>query len=211
MVSFQAPLSPKNLDQQRKTISYLETSPSKKRKWDDQYHHDLNKNKPTPKTSSAVDLRLETPYSSEWQHCLDIESGEIHFYNTRTKKRTHKDPRRSELERPSHMSLDLELNLPCGDDHSNNHVPSHSGIKNPSDHSRTKPKTLSLFTTNSSVSPAVEGEEEVEMVAAACKRCHMLVVLCKSSPTCPNCKFMHPLESSPVPKFMIKPGLGLSC
>ncbi|KAL8167068.1 hypothetical protein V2J09_008567 [Rumex salicifolius] len=200
MVSFQASLSLKNLDQQR-TISYLEPDPSKKRKWnhlDDPYDHYHN-HPCTIKPSSAIDLHLETPLPSEWQRCLDIQSGEIYFYNTKTKKRTMKDPRH-EVQRPSsHMSLDLELNLPCGDDHVG---------------SRVKPKTLSLFTAttnnnNSSISPVVEAEE---MVAAACKKCHMLVVLCKSSPSCPNCKFMHPLDDQSLPsKFMIKPDLGLSC
>ncbi|MCL7032553.1 hypothetical protein MKW94_023041 [Papaver nudicaule] len=33
-----------------------------------------------------------------------------------------------------------------------------------------------------------------EMVAAACMRCHLLVMLSKSSPCCPNCKFMHPTD-----------------
>ncbi|KAJ4795512.1 hypothetical protein LUZ62_046758 [Rhynchospora pubera] len=32
------------------------------------------------------------------------------------------------------------------------------------------------------------------MVAIACANCHLFVMLCKSSPSCPNCKFMHSLR-----------------
>ncbi|KAJ3703689.1 hypothetical protein LUZ61_007394 [Rhynchospora tenuis] len=44
------------------------------------------------------------------------------------------------------------------------------------------------------------------MVAIACTNCHLLVMLCKSSPSCPNCKFMHsllpamPQPTSPPPR-----------
>ncbi|CAH2070640.1 unnamed protein product [Thlaspi arvense] len=35
------------------------------------------------------------------------------------------------------------------------------------------------------------GGGEDEMVAKVCMKCHMLVVLSKASPACPNCMFMH--------------------
>ncbi|GLJ21804.1 hypothetical protein SUGI_0407150 [Cryptomeria japonica] len=35
-----------------------------------------------------------------------------------------------------------------------------------------------------------------EMFAAACEQCHMFVMLSKSSPSCPNCKHVHPLNQS---------------
>ncbi|WOL02423.1 hypothetical protein Cni_G11142 [Canna indica] len=31
------------------------------------------------------------------------------------------------------------------------------------------------------------------MVALVCVNCHLLVMLCKTSPSCPNCKYLHPL------------------
>ncbi|GLT62394.1 hypothetical protein SLA2020_350360 [Shorea laevis] len=47
-----------------------------------------------------------------------------------------------------------------------------------------------------------EGDhKEQEMIATVCTRCHMLVMLCKSSPACPNCKFMHPLDQGPPTLF----------
>ncbi|CAD5165926.1 uncharacterized protein LOC135620191 [Musa acuminata AAA Group] len=38
------------------------------------------------------------------------------------------------------------------------------------------------------------------MVAVVCINCHLLVMLCESSPSCPNCKFMH----SPLPSAMLQ-------
>ncbi|CAL5417782.1 unnamed protein product [Camellia sinensis] len=47
---------------------------------------------------------------------------------------------------------------------------------------------------------ASEGDQR-EMVTAVCKKCHMLVMMYKSSPACPNCKFMHSLDQSPPDIF----------
>ncbi|KAI3952346.1 hypothetical protein MKX01_005213 [Papaver californicum] len=54
-------------------------------------------------------------------------------------------------------------------------------------------------------------DEDGDMVAAACMRCHMLVMLCKSSPCCPNCKFMHPPRhhQSPTMINLFKPKFSL--
>ncbi|CAN6448907.1 unnamed protein product [Victoria cruziana] len=40
------------------------------------------------------------------------------------------------------------------------------------------------------------------MVAIACSRCHLLVMLSESSPACPNCKYVHslPAQKSPPSK-----------
>ncbi|KAL5991047.1 hypothetical protein ACLOJK_011953 [Asimina triloba] len=41
------------------------------------------------------------------------------------------------------------------------------------------------------------------MVAVACLKCHLLVMLCKSSPSCPNCKYLHslPTQQLQTPKI----------
>ncbi|CAK7347135.1 unnamed protein product [Dovyalis caffra] len=113
MVSFQALPSPNG----RKTsIPELDDS-SKKRKWEEPLTEGILEKRLKPESTKSffeIELHLETPLPLEWQRCLDIQSGQIYFYNTRTHKRTSRDPRRSP-EPPSpdhHMSLDLELNLP---------------------------------------------------------------------------------------------------
>ncbi|PWZ31188.1 hypothetical protein Zm00014a_007452 [Zea mays] len=45
------------------------------------------------------------------------------------------------------------------------------------------------------------------MVAVPCANCHLLVMLCMSSPSCPNCKFVQPLPPSVVPPAGAEPGL----
>ncbi|KAJ8615789.1 hypothetical protein MRB53_035161 [Persea americana] len=37
------------------------------------------------------------------------------------------------------------------------------------------------------------------MVAVACLKCHLLVMLSRSSPTCPNCKYLHSLPTHQSP------------
>ncbi|KAK9023529.1 hypothetical protein V6N11_003747 [Hibiscus sabdariffa] len=221
MITFHAPLSPP--DMIGNTIPEFENS-SKKRKLEDSSHDDHEetsdkRSKPeSMKSMLDMELHLETPLPLEWQRCLDIQSGQIHFYNTRTHTRTSKDPRRSpEPPSPAHMSLDLDLNLLCD---------SSARIANTADHQ--------LFKKQSSVSPTREGwvekknnspggltrnlswlvgegddQKEQEMVATVCMRCHMLVMLCKSSPACPNCKFMHPPDQGPPKLF--KQRLSLLC
>ncbi|XP_022138158.1 uncharacterized protein LOC111009395 [Momordica charantia] len=132
-----------------------------------------------------IELHLETPLPLEWQRCLDIQSGQIHFYNTKTRKRSFKDPRRPDQPRSSPgeddpLSLDLELNLNCQSKKKSDGVIM-SGLGRGSIHG---PSWLRL-----------EREEQAEMVARVCMQCHLLVMVLKSSPTCPNCKFIHPIPT----------------
>ncbi|KAJ9166595.1 hypothetical protein P3X46_021321 [Hevea brasiliensis] len=219
MVSLQAPTSPNG---RKTTIPELDIS-SKKRKWDDEPAQITEgifekRSKPPEITKSffEIELQLETPLPLEWQRCLDIQSGQIHFYNTRTQKRTTRDPRRSpEPPSPCHMSLDLELNLqPCESQRKNNENNQHnfaSSIQGLGDlfMDSSKDNKNSEGLKRSPSWLAFEGDDEEEMVATVCTRCHMLVMLCKSSPACPNCKFMHPPEQNPPNLF--KQRLSLLC
>ncbi|CAK9186427.1 unnamed protein product [Ilex paraguariensis] len=163
------------------------------------------------KSVFKTDLNHETPLPLEWQRCLDIQSGKIYYYNTRTHTRSSRDPRASpEPPSPSHMSLDLELNLPCGTVEKNHVANSH--MKHNSGSSSTSNDSLDQF-TNSNRNKNMGGlmrlpswltfdqDDHQEMITAVCKKCHMLVIMCKSSPACPNCKFMHPLDQSPPTLF----------
>lgn len=126
-----------------------------------------------------------------------MQSGQVHFFNTRTQKRTCRDPRGSPEPVSSRtMSLDLELNLPFDSfqDHLDNEE------KNPppnSTDSCSNPKPI----LSRSLSWVSLDADEQEMLAAVCMRCHMLVMLCKSSPTCPNCKFLNPTDQIPSIKL----------
>ncbi|KAK9757555.1 hypothetical protein RND81_01G170400 [Saponaria officinalis] len=231
MVSLQIPFL--QLSKKRKVILESEGN-SKKRKWDhvleteDTLHYKHRMTSPAAATTNKsffdVNLHLETPLPSEWQRCLDIQSGEIHFYNTRTQKRT-RDPRNIKTQEPqspknSDMSLDLELNLPCGSRNqvsspksSETPTPKMKKCKSSSPRASTNNLLKCLLSTKAEDKSSVDDDdilkdddddEVVEMVATACMRCHMLVMLQKLSPTCPNCKFIHPPYQKTPELFNLK-------
>lgn len=151
------------------------------------------------------------PYSSINEHVLFwMQSGELYFYNTRTQKRTLSDPRSTinpEPLNPSPMSLDLELNLPCGSLEKKNDIQEQHNsfmMKQNSSGDNTEPGS---GLTRSPSWLTCEGEQQ-EMVTAVCEKCYMLVMMYKSSPACPNCKFMHPPDTSPK---LFNPRLSLLC
>ncbi|XP_058096798.1 protein CURLY FLAG LEAF 1-like [Magnolia sinica] len=211
MVSFQSSISLR----ERKPFADSECT-SKKRKWDDREREE----DPTKesKTMLDIELHLETPLPLEWQRCLDLQSGKIHFYNTRTQRRTCKDPRESPEPQDLHpMSLELKLNLPCesieahanGKENQMKHHPNSPHDSGDSSKNSSPPRTTNSSGLSRSLSWVSFDADHQEMVAAVCMRCHMLVMLCKSSPSCPNCKFMHPPNENPLTLF--KPNLSLLC
>uniref|UniRef100_A0A803N0M9 Uncharacterized protein n=1 Tax=Chenopodium quinoa TaxID=63459 RepID=A0A803N0M9_CHEQI len=126
MVSFQTSFL--QLNDQRKPISET-TDDSKnnmKRKWNDTedeeevilpYKHWRNPKAATAiaafasKSFSDIELHLETPLPSEWQRGNTLLQHKNTKKNTKEiqgKAQNHQSPK------DCHMSLDLELNLPCG-------------------------------------------------------------------------------------------------
>ena len=173
----------------------------------------------------GIELNFDAaPLPLEWQRCLDIKSGQIHYYNTRTHKRTSKDPRREpelycaaapavEDEAAANCAppgLDLDLNLTF---EPRRRVPVQEKKAKPA--VEAKPAASADEQAAEQVRAGASGRE---MVAAVCMRCHMLVMMCRASPACPNCKFVHPLsrgaaaappsEPEPAP---LKLGLQLLC
>ncbi|KAI4366570.1 hypothetical protein MLD38_022431 [Melastoma candidum] len=158
----------------------------------------------------GIDLQLETPLPVEWQRCLDIQSGEVHFYNIRTHKRTCNDPGRgaatasdpqttsSAFSHP--ISLDLELNLQPYVDHRSLPEPEtpYTVLQFPVEDGPKRPRPEKKHEKGV--------DEEEEMVATVCERCHMLVIMCVSRPVCPNCKFIHPTKPDHTPfTLLLKP------
>ncbi|CAD6202444.1 unnamed protein product [Miscanthus lutarioriparius] len=180
----------------------------------------------------GIELNFDAaPLPPEWQRCLDIKSGQIHYYNTRTQKRTWKDPRGEPDYRAAAPTsaeddddedsancappgLDLDLNLTFEP-------------RRALAHDKKKPKhttaTMAAADDRRRLQLAAEEAEDSsssgrrEMVAGVCVRCHMLVMMCRASPACPNCKFLHPPASraapqpEPEPPVPLKLGLHLLC
>ncbi|XP_022895411.1 uncharacterized protein LOC111409616 [Olea europaea var. sylvestris] len=180
---------------------------SKKRKCDDP--EKLSKKPEKVKTVKSLlntYEQHEIPLPLEWQRCLDIKSGEIYYYNTRTKKRTLSDPRTLNPE----PSLNLELNLPCGSLEKNNNIQEREENNFMMKQNSSGDVGAGSGLTRSSSWLIFEGEQQ-EMVTAVCQKCSMLVMMYKTSPACPNCKFMHQPEPDTSSSLFNDPRLSLLC
>lgn len=100
------------------------------------------------------------------------QSGQIHYYNTRTHKRTWTRPR-GDHHQHQHRGLDLELNLAF-------------------DPRAGAGEDRRLAAEEEAATPPVP-DAAWDMVATVCMWCHMLVMMCRACPACPNCKFLHPM------------------
>ncbi|MED6197022.1 hypothetical protein PIB30_052814 [Stylosanthes scabra] len=200
------------------------SSNNNKRKWEKQhpllttqdfFFKDLSKssskivesNNPHQKISKSIfdiQFHLQTPLPSPPPklQSLNIQSaGDINLSNTKMTNVKNLDSKIA-----PETVIDLELNLTC------------ESLRRKEDKNETKKDTSPSSSQSQSPSPSLspsshsrslqslqplpswllaEGEEQKEMVATVCMRCHMLVMLCKSSPSCPNCKFMHPPDQNP--------------
>lgn len=179
----------------------------KKRKWeesplsDQEFFKDLTHDLGKRKSIFDIELRLKTPLPSDkWQQYLTVQSGQIQLCNTKMNMKTQESKREYPLPEKSslgHLSLDLELNLTCETlkkkeesyFEKKNNLVNESISKNKKD-------------SSSWLSSSSDGDDYKEMIATVCMKCHMLVMLCKSSPSCPNCKFMHPPPDQNPSKFL---------
>ncbi|XP_042490446.1 uncharacterized protein LOC122070367 [Macadamia integrifolia] len=141
-----------------------ESNPSKKRKYC------LDQFKREPMIQTSIELQLKDPLPSDWEQCLDLESGRMYYLNRSTLKKSWNWPKE--------QKLDLELNI--------------------SSLSSSEEKRSSEILGGSKKSSSSSSN----MVAVACLKCHLLVMLSRSSPSCPNCKYVHslPNQQNPPPK-----------
>ncbi|XVF37803.1 hypothetical protein REPUB_Repub20aG0042300 [Reevesia pubescens] len=114
---------------------------------------------------TSVDLQVKDPLPLDWEQCLDLESGKMYYMNRKTLKKTWNWPK--------DQKLDLELNI--------------------------SPRSNCSEQCNGSSSLEDSNKQHyssgTNMVALACLNCHLLVILSKSSPACPNCKYVHSLPT----------------
>ncbi|RDX77795.1 hypothetical protein CR513_42024, partial [Mucuna pruriens] len=202
-------------------------SPPRKRKWEEEIlteeffkHHPTDAEK--RKSIFDIELHLDTPLPTHnLQQYLTIQSGKIHLCNKRMNMmKTPGSERNPDPEAPSlgQMSLDLELNLTCeslkkkedsyeiNEKKNSGSTWSTFGERDLLNESSKYREDNSCALTRPPSWLSSEGDHK-EMIATVCMRCHMLVMLCKSSPACPNCKFMHPPDQNPS-KFLKRKKVG---
>ncbi|XP_059630467.1 protein CURLY FLAG LEAF 1-like [Cornus florida] len=144
---------------------------SRKRKsYSDRLLKSSTTSQPLSRQTSTVDLQLKDPLPLDWEQCLDLESGRMYYLNRKTLKKS--------WEWPEDQNLDLELNIST----SSEQYCSSSGTLQ--DAKKQQQQQQHSSTNNN-------------MVALACLNCHLLVILSKSSPSCPNCKYVHSLPPPP--------------
>ncbi|KAA3485570.1 E3 ubiquitin-protein ligase Itchy [Gossypium australe] len=137
--------------------------PSKKRKlFSDQFFNDDSQ------FQTSVDLQVKDPLPLDWEQCLDLESGKMYYMNRKTLEKT--------WNWPEDHKLNLELNISPTSSNGSEHFNGGS-ISSADSNNNNKQQQHFSSTTN--------------MVALPCLNCHLLVILPKSSPACPNCKYVH--------------------
>ncbi|RRT65882.1 hypothetical protein B296_00018704 [Ensete ventricosum] len=155
-----------------------EANPRRKRKqtWDD------------PTIHTSIDLQLNDPLPLDWEQCLDLQvitslSLSLSLASATTTVLQsgriyflNRKTLRKSWSRPKEQKLDLELNIAT--------------------FASSEKKTASASPEKPSKSSS-----SGNMVAAVCVNCHLLVMLCKSSPSCPNCKHnsLPPPAQQPMP------------
>ncbi|ESR56370.1 WW domain-containing protein [Citrus sinensis] len=122
--------------------------------------------KTEPAIQTSVDLQIKDPLPLDWERCLDLQSGRMYYFNRKSSKKSWSLPENKQ-------KLDLELNISSS---------SVSNCTSAADDDESNNKHHLSSASNN-------------MVALACMNCHLLVILSKSSPSCPNCKFVHSLPN----------------
>ncbi|KAL6642428.1 hypothetical protein ACP70R_020609 [Stipagrostis hirtigluma subsp. patula] len=120
-----------------------------------------------PVSHASLELQLNDPLPLDWEQCLDLQSGRMYYLNRKTLKKS--------WIRPREQSVNLDLNISTTP--SNVAIDTGTGAGAPNED---EPKKATMSSGGN-------------MVAVPCANCHLLVMLCKSSPSCPNCKFVQPL------------------
>ncbi|KAF0895917.1 hypothetical protein E2562_017561 [Oryza meyeriana var. granulata] len=121
---------------------------------------------------ASLELQLNDPLPLDWEQCLDLHSGRMYYLNRKTMRKSWVRPM---VEQGN--TLDLELNIST--------IPSTFG-----DGKASSGAVVEEDDTRRGGSGGVGSAGP--MVAVPCVNCHLLVMLCKSSPACPNCKFVQP-------------------
>uniref|UniRef100_A0A0D9XRH9 WW domain-containing protein n=1 Tax=Leersia perrieri TaxID=77586 RepID=A0A0D9XRH9_9ORYZ len=118
---------------------------------------------------ASLELQLNHPLPQDWEQCLDLHSGRMYYLNRKTMRKSWVRP----MEEQGN-TLDLELNI--------------ATIPSTFDDIKASSGVVADDYVRSGGAVGLAGP----MMAVPCVNCHLLVMLCKSSPACPNCKFVQP-------------------
>ncbi|WCJ41477.1 hypothetical protein M5689_022345 [Euphorbia peplus] len=155
-------------------------------------------------SESSVDLHVKDPLPMDWEQCLDLQSGRMYYLNRKTLRKSWNWP--INKDHHHHQKLDLELHISAPDHHHHHYHHHHHHQDNNNNNSNYKKQAMTSSTSSNcnNNNNNRENNNNDNMVALACLNCHLLVILSRSSPSCPNCKYVHSLpliSSNPLPKI----------
>ncbi|KAG6528436.1 uncharacterized protein LOC122043825 [Zingiber officinale] len=131
----------------------------------------------------AVELNSETALPFHWEQCLDMQTGEVYYFNRETGTRTSKDPRIAATHTYSSSNLSDEEDVSSSSD-------TFSGVGSGSSRDDTNEDNVDstanscLTSISSASSPATAAET---LVSAGCQSCFMYFMVPKSDDACPKC------------------------
>ncbi|KAM5569972.1 hypothetical protein ABKV19_017148 [Rosa sericea] len=151
----------------------MNTSRRKRKLFEDDYLL-MKINETSVVRTSHVDLELENPLPLDWEQCLDLKSGKVYYLNRKTSKKSWKRPLKEDQEE-AHLDLELHISSTFS-----------------ADDSCSEQRRCRRSSKKVTAEEVVIGSSNNNMtLALACLNCHLLVILSKSSPCCPNCKYVH--------------------
>ncbi|XP_006663918.1 uncharacterized protein LOC102709974 [Oryza brachyantha] len=133
-----------------------------------------------PVSHANLELQLNDPLPLDWEQCLDLQSGRMYYLNRKTMKKSWM--------RPKEQSVNLELNISTTQASAVPTIDGSTGAATP----------VAAVAEETKKGTVVSSGPGGNMVAVPCANCHLLVMLCKSSPSCPNCKFVQALAPPPA-------------
>ncbi|MCO5565042.1 hypothetical protein L7F22_018712 [Adiantum nelumboides] len=145
--------------------------------------------------AASIDLHHNSPPPPGWEQCLDLQSGQMYFFNPATQMRVACDPQCNLLRESAAgqdkngkcysgmtLGLDLEMKLPS----SAASIGMHSlpfRDNGPAVHPR---GNASLGSSLNLIGETLSSD--ISMAATVCLHCHTLVMVSRLSPYCPSCK-----------------------
>ncbi|CAH2033602.1 unnamed protein product [Thlaspi arvense] len=167
--------------------------------YEESFHGSFKRSKQGDQTKDKLDKNTSLFYQRSKSESANLINPDVHLHlDTKAQSETIEDHR---------TYLDLELNLSSSSSSSVKTIMKKEECSKGGNLIMTPSKKKGISgDIGLSRSPswlAFEGNDDEddnqkkqEMVTTVCMKCHMLVMLCKSTLVCPNCKFTHPDDHS---------------
>ncbi|XP_050144064.1 uncharacterized protein LOC126619691 [Malus sylvestris] len=198
--------TPKNSSSSSSPVESAESKGTCRKRKFFQDHH-LKSSAPSPSLQTSVDPQLKDPLPLDWEQCLDLQSRKMYYLNRKTSRKRWNWP-------INQASVNLELNISTlSGSSSGSRFNRSSGTIDEAKNCCAEASNMKPISYNGKIGLLTKGDYKQmgrrstisngraerspynnnNTVALACRKCHLLLVLSRSSPCCPNCKYLHSL------------------